>query len=282
VVQDIRFETNNVLFYRQKYYSPSEKKTYLAPLPTGYDGGEFGPGVITYVITQYYIANSSGPKILEVLRNLGIIMSEGQLSNILTKDHEKFHEEKAEVHDAGIRSTPWQQTDDTSTRINGVGHHCHVLGNQLFSIFATLQGKDRLSVLDVLRGGIERAFLFDDVARELADEFGVSGRTLERLGGLPRVLKLDEPTFTQAVKRLVPEISDRQLEWVLQAAAIAEYHNQDSIPVVRSLLTDDARQFRGLTEEHALCWIHEGRLYKKLTPFLAPFQQAKEGFLDKF
>ncbi len=41
IVQDISLQTDNVLFRKQKYYSASEGKTYLAPLPAGYDG-EFG------------------------------------------------------------------------------------------------------------------------------------------------------------------------------------------------------------------------------------------------
>lgn len=282
VVQDVLFRTDNVLFSREKFYSPSEGKAYLAPLPAGYDGGEFGPGLISYVLTQYFIANTSGPKILEILRDRGIVMSEGQLSNILTRKHEKFHQEKAEVFAAGIESAPWQQLDDTITRIDGVAHHCHVLGNVLYSTFTTLPGKDRISILDVLRGGAERAFLYNDMARVLAETFGVSSGILEQLEPLSLCLGLGESKFRQAIRRHAPRINKRQLEWVLQASAIAEYHNQDAIPVIRSVLTDDARQFRGLVEEHALCWIHEGRHYKKLTPVLRVFQEAKEEFLDTF
>ena len=41
IVQDIILTTDNVLFRKEKYYSPLEKKTYLAELPRGYEG-EFG------------------------------------------------------------------------------------------------------------------------------------------------------------------------------------------------------------------------------------------------
>ena len=36
------------------------------------------------------------------------------------------------------------------------------------------------------------------------------------------------------------------------------------------LLSDDAPQFKKLTAEHALCWIHEGRHYNRLSP-IVPF-----------
>ena len=35
VVQDIRLTTDNVCFVKEKYYSPSQQRTYLAPLPPG-------------------------------------------------------------------------------------------------------------------------------------------------------------------------------------------------------------------------------------------------------
>ncbi len=42
IIQDITLGTNNVLFLKQKYYSPQNRKTFLAELPLGYEG-EFGP-----------------------------------------------------------------------------------------------------------------------------------------------------------------------------------------------------------------------------------------------
>ena len=56
IVQDILLKADNVLFRKQKYYSPQTGKTYLAPLPKGYDG-EFGPLIKALVISLYYGGN---------------------------------------------------------------------------------------------------------------------------------------------------------------------------------------------------------------------------------
>ncbi len=48
IIQDITLGTDNVLFLKQKYYSPSKQKTPKAELPPG-DEGEFGPGIKTYI-----------------------------------------------------------------------------------------------------------------------------------------------------------------------------------------------------------------------------------------
>ncbi len=49
IVQDIDFRTENITFRKEKYYSPSQKRTYLADLPAGYHG-QFGPGVRAWVV----------------------------------------------------------------------------------------------------------------------------------------------------------------------------------------------------------------------------------------
>ena len=53
VVQDVQFRTHNIKFCKEKYYSPSQRQTYLADLPAGYYG-QFGPGVRAWVLALYY------------------------------------------------------------------------------------------------------------------------------------------------------------------------------------------------------------------------------------
>jgi len=83
VVQDIQVKTDNVRFLKEKYYSASERQTYLAPLPAGYQG-QFGPGLRALVITLYYGAEMTEPKIIEFLSHFELSLSAGQLSNLLT------------------------------------------------------------------------------------------------------------------------------------------------------------------------------------------------------
>jgi hypothetical protein len=51
---------------------------------------------------------------------------------------------------------------------------------------------------------------------------------------------------------------------------------------VRLLLCDGALQFASVTEELALCWVHEGRHYKKLIPTLPIHRQVLDDFLEDF
>ena len=47
-------------------------------------------------------------------------------------------------------------------------------------------------------------------------------------------------------------------------------------------MSDDAPQFKLLTEEQALCWIHDGRHYKKLKPVVPQFQEKLEEFRGQY
>ncbi|MEA3487453.1 MAG: hypothetical protein U9R20_07335, partial [Thermodesulfobacteriota bacterium] len=84
VVQDLKVVTDNVLFQKKKYYSPSEGKTYLAKLPPGYDG-EFGPGIKGIIIGMYFGYNMSESNILQFCLDSGAKISAGQISNFLIK-----------------------------------------------------------------------------------------------------------------------------------------------------------------------------------------------------
>jgi len=51
---------------------------------------------------------------------------------------------------------------------------------------------------------------------------------------------------------------------------------------IKILVSDDAGQFSQLTQHRALCWIHQGRHYHKLTPCLKSHQLAVENFVTEF
>lgn len=67
---------------------------------------------------------------------------------------------------------------------------------------------------------------------------------------------------------------------IVEASAIAAYQG---LPHALSiLLTDNAPQFQVITKLLALCWIHEGRHYKKLMPCFLWHQMQVNAFLKKF
>jgi hypothetical protein len=281
VVQDVVIRTDNVLFRKQKFYSPRQRRTYLADLPAGYHG-EFGPGIHALVLVFYFACQMTEPKILALLEHIGIQISAGEVSNLVIKGHAPFHQEKDAVFEAGLRSSPWQQTDDTATRLNGQNYHCHIIDNPLHTTYLTLPGKDRLSVIDALRNGEPRVFRYTEDAEAWLEAAKVSKVTRMALTHLPRDEDLDEVTVRQWLATHLPGLGEQTRRLVVDALAVAAYQAHLEWPVVRLLLCDDAPQFALITDELALCWVHEGRHYKKLTPTVALHRQVLECFLKDF
>lgn len=281
VVQDVRLTTDHVRFLKEKRYSPSQNKTYLAELPAGY-AGEFGPGVHALARVLYHGVNTSEPKIAEFLRHIGVQISSGQVSNLLIKDQERFHDEKDAVYEAGLRSTPWQHIDDTVTRVNGVNQHCHVVCSPLYTIYLTTEKKDRLTVIDVLTNLRPRLYLLLDKTYHWLEQTNVSKAILDQLLTLPQGQVFDDAQFTTLLDEHLATVNTQHRRLILEAAAITAYHIQQEIPVVKLLLSDDAPQFKRITEELALCWVHDARYYKKLAPAVAHHRHLLKTFMDRY
>lgn len=280
-VQDIVVKTDNVLFQKEKYYSATTEKSYQAELPARYDG-QFGPGIQVMVLTLYYGMGTSEPKIGEFLENIGVKISVGEISNLLIKGKEEFHAEKAEVYEAGLRSSPYQGVDDTQTRVDGENQHCHVLCNPVYTIYQTLPNKTRLSVLDVLRQGRERLFLLNEEAMGYLEGIQLAPNTRAILKAGCDQVAMNEATFLSWLKTYLPNLGKHQHPAVLDAAAVAAYHAEKGVAIVEMLICDDAPQFNWLTDKKGLCWVHEGRHYKKLNPVVPLHREWLDDFVQRF
>ena len=292
-VQDLKIETDNIRFHKEKYYSPNQRKTYLAPLPAGYSG-QFGPRVRALVLAYYYAAGIttqcirdwvSEPKIVEILRQMGTHISKGQISNLLTQKNASWdaNAEAQAVLQAGLASTNWQHIDDTSTRVNGVNQHCHVLCNPFYSWYATRPGKDRLTVIAILQNTTELVYLLNEKTEHWLKQFAIPQWVQACLLQWPQAELLTQTELDALIERdLAARLNEHQQKRVREAVALTAYQAQTDIPVVPILISDDAPQFQYVIDEHGLCWVHDGRHYKKLTPFVAYHRQLLGQFLKRY
>lgn len=281
VVQDVRLTTDNVRFWKEKCYSPSEQQSYLASLPPGYEG-EFGPGIKALILALYHALNGSEPKVAEFLTHIGVQISSGQVSNLLIKEQDAFHAEKDAVYEAGLRSSPWQHVDETSTRVDGVNQHCYVLCTPVYTVYLTIPKKDRLHLIDLLTNLRPRTYRLLAQTYAWLHQASVPESVLERLQGLPQDQVLDDEQFTRLLDEHLPDVNAQHQRLIREAAAITAYHTQQDIPVVELLICDDAPQFKRVTAELALCWVHDARYYKKLAPAVAHHRRLLAAFMDRY
>jgi len=282
LVQEILIKTDNVEYKKEIFYSPSEKRTYVGELPPGIVG-EFGPGIRSLVCTLKYVANMSQPKIQELLENCGILISQATISRILINDETGFNQEKKDIFRAALEHTPFQQIDDTTIRVNGKNQYSQILCNPYYTAFFTVPRKDRLTILDLLLCGRERTYRFDLKAFCLMSDFNVAKKVTNQLLNLTEDKEISEAEMQSLLEKVFKKGEGKNTKTrIMEAAAIAAYHRQTTIPVVNILLADDAPQFKKITAELALCWIHEGRHYNRLDPIVPCNVDALKDFKTDF
>ena len=269
-------------YKREIFYSPSTGKTYTGKLPNGVEGeGEFGIGIRSLIPLLKSECNMSEKGILDLFQNFGIQISSAYISNQWTKGYDSFHDEKNEIYKIGLSLTTFQQIDDTGARVKGENHYTQIVCNPFYTAYFTTPKKNRLTVLDVFRNFAPRKFLYNQEAIELLDGFKLSQKLRNNINAIfDRDSVIDEEEFEKRIKKI--EIGSTQCIRVKEALAIAEYHSQNEIPVIQQLICDDAPQFKILTPELGLCWIHEGRHYKKLNPAVPLYQKELDEFLNEF
>lgn len=213
---------------------------------------------------------------------------QGYLSNLLIKNHEDFQTEKNEVYSEGIASSPWQHFDQTSVRVNGVNYTTNIICNPLYTVYFTTPKKDRLTVLKGLQNTNVLEVILNQFTYELLDTFQIPQKFQSSLKLLPQEKVLNEVEFNTLLDNYLAKLGPQQRSRVLSAAAMpsavnyAYYHQQTDWPVVQVLVCDDAPQFKLLSAELALCWVHEGRHYKKLSPVVGNHQRLLDQFLKSF
>ena len=282
VVQNIIITTDNVKYLREVYYSPSERKSYLGALPKEVQNkGEFGPGVRALIPILKTEGNMSEKNILGFFQNFGVEISPAYISQQWTGGYELFHQEKSALYRAGLTASGYTQIDDTSARVNGINHYCQVVCNPWFTAYFTTEAKDRRTVLGVLTDHAPPQYIYNQQAQSLLNNFKLSEKARTEVdNGLLRDVVMDDGEFAQQLANL--ELGPKQSAHIAEACAIAYYQQQTDFPVIGTLLADDAPQFKLLTKNMGLCWVHDGRHYKKLTPIIPEHQNALVDFSDRY
>jgi len=282
IVQDIEIKPRNIRFLRSVYYSSKQNRCFRGSLPNGYDQGDFGADLQALILSLKYCGNMSEPKIREFLENFDVQISAGSVSNILTKTADSFACEFDAIVHAGLSSTSYQQTDDTSARVDGEFWHTHILCNPYYAAYFTRPHKDRLTVLKVLQNTSNVRFrLGEETLNLLRTEFDIPTkwqRAIEEIGDA----QFDQDSLGALLQEWFGN-GNRQVRTAIeQAAAIVYYQRQTSVPVIETIVCDDAGQFKLLTDKLALCWIHAGRHYGKLSPVVPRHVNLLDAFLNRY
>lgn len=288
ISQDIKLVRCNTKYLLEVYYSPSEQKTYRAEVPkeyTGYHSVE----TKTLINILTHACDVTNSKLLQLLRTSGISISEGSLTNRLLENSELFINEKRDILKAGL-SHSYCGLDSTRSKEKGKNLSTQIICNEYFTIFSSMPSKSRIDILAALQGEPENGILYcyNETSRELLDQFSVSVPDKNKLFKLFNITNNNPITrieLDKIIQEHIPELKAKKNMYmrVCESLAIGYYQEQCEYPPLKYLLSDDAPEYQKIAIlKQALCWIHDARAYKKLTPFIEIHRQIRDDFMQEY
>ncbi|MCP4627532.1 MAG: transposase [bacterium] len=271
-VQGLIIKPHNILYRRERWKTP-QGEYIVAPLPDGMQvlGGHFDPTLVAYILHQYNHAQVTQPLIWEQLDDLGIQISTGQVSRIITENKDQFHAEKDDILTAGLEVSKYVQVDDTGARHQGKNGYCTHIGNDLFAWFKSTDSKSRVNFLELLRAG-GKDYIINEDALEYMKAGGLPATPLKRLAAEQKQVFEDEKQWLAAVESWAITNS-RHIRIATEGALLGSIMEHGFNPEL-AILSDDAGQFNVIL--HALCWVHAERSIKKLVGFTHEQRTALE------
>lgn len=273
VVQDLLIQPWTTKYRRARWRTPSGE-TIVAPLPGGIHG-HFGAALKCFVLTQYHKCQVTVGRLLDLLHDIGVVISKRQLMRLLLEGQEAFLDEAREVLRSGLESASWITVDDTGARHRARNGVCTHIGNDHFAWFATTFSKSRLNFLQLLAAGDE-THLINQAAIAYMRERKLPETVIGRLAGHEQTRFADAATWTAHLQ----ELGLTGLELTSDPARIATEGALWGNITAQGLLdgtvivSDGAGQFK--VGDHALCWVHSERLVYRLDTFCEPKREAKE------
>jgi hypothetical protein len=251
-------------YQRERWITP-DGVTILAPLPAGI-AGHFGAELRRFVLMHYHQGQSTLPRLLVLLRSMGVAISQRQLQRLLTAKHDGFITEARDVLRAGLATSSWVSVDDTGARHAAKTGFCTQIGNDRFTWFGTRASKSRLNFLDLLRAG-HTDYVLNDAAYGYMRSQGLAATTIAHLQAQSATRFADHAGWLAHLDRLgltalriTPDPQRLATEGALWGSIHAHGFLCEAV-----VLSDDAGQFN--IGRHALCWVHAERLVHKLDAF---------------
>jgi hypothetical protein len=263
IVQELVLQAKATRYLRERIQLP-DGSTLLAALPEGVlEGKHFGPELIAYVMYQYHQCHVTQPLLLEQLQELGIDISAGQISHLLTEHHEEFHREKADVLTAGLQVASYIGVDDTGARHQGNNGYCTVIGNDLFAYFESTDHKSRLNFLQVLRGA-DAGYTINEVTLAYWARQGLAQAVVAKLSGEGQPRRFADEAVWQTWLAELGITAKLHVRLATEGALLGQLIAQ-GVSSALVILSDGAPQFDLLL--HASCWIHAERPLARLIPY---------------
>jgi hypothetical protein len=272
VVQDLVLRAHVVDFRCERWLTP-DGTMLTAALPDGL-AGHFGPELRRFILAQYHQGQVTVPRLVEMLRALGIFISKRQVVRLLIEGQEPFLNEANEVLRAGLSSAAWITVDDTGVRHKAKNGFCTQIGNAHFTWFGTTDKKNRANFLALLRAGYGD-YIINGEALAYMRQRSLAAHVITRLADHPDQYFADQEAWTAHLEKLgiiMLKVNPDPVEIATEGALWGSIKAHGLLPNT-VIVSDDAGQFN--VGEHGLCWVHAERLVHKLDAFTDANRKAQ-------
>lgn len=281
IVQEMVIKRRNIEFIINRYWSKELGRVIEAQVPEEFKGSEFGPQLRSFIIYQYFKNRVPQQKIIEMLSDWGIEISEGTVCNILNSQNRGFVEDLKSARDAGLKKCSQIHIDETGAKFNGVRAYTFNASNAYFTNYKTTFEKNRWASVGALLG--EESYLVSREAvnfiakrlkKPLITNF-FSKRESEKVYSREELEKIfEDPVFK--------DLSKNQLDIVRTGCAVGALRSRIIGSPIKFIISDDAPNFVGLVPNHQLCWVHEIRKYKLCEVFKRIESESLEKLLEEW
>src|SRR5262245_38476493 len=264
VVQDLVIRPHAVNF-RCERWQTANGGIITAPLPVGIEG-HFGPQLRRFVLAQYHQGQMTVPRLVTLLRDLGIFISNRQVVRLLIEGQDGFLTEARGVLRAGLSSAAWITVDDTGARHKATNGFCTQIGNAHFAWFGSTASKSRLNFLELLRAGHDD-YVINAEGLAYMRERALASHVMARLTEHPDRYFADQKSWNAHLERLGISALKVNPDPVMVATEGALWGSIKAHGFLSNtvIVSDDAGQFN--VGRHGLCWVHTERLIHKLDTF---------------
>jgi hypothetical protein len=259
VVQDILISNWNTRYLRERWVTPAGDNI-CGILPKEIDS-HFGPTLKAFILYQYYGCCVTQPLIAEQLHELGVVISNGEINNIITENKEQFHNEKERILKAGLQLSGYINVDDTGARHKGGNGFCTHIGNEYFAWFGSTESKSRINFLELLQAGVS-GYIINEEALDYMAINGLAKFQLSKLQAWKGSVFKNKEDWLSFLKSVEIQ-SDLHVRISTEGSLIGSiiHHGfNDNMAII----SDDAGQFNVFL--HGLCWVHAERNIASLIP----------------
>jgi len=285
ISQDIIFKRDNTKYIVEIWYSPSQNRIYRSPYPEEYTG-YFGNSLKTFCLMMHYGLDVTRTKLIRFLSSMGITMSDGSLHNILIQDSQMWLTEKIDILRNGLQSL-FLQTDSTGARVHGKNHRTHIFVSEFFTVFSTMPTKSRLDILLALQGEPATGLVlqYNQTAQDFLEHYRISqsDKTIIQTIFAQNTMFF-KTDFEELVERQYPKLLSKvtTFKWIIESLAFGHYFEQTQYLCPKILISDDAKEYQLLSQNHSLCWVHDARYYNKLMPVLEAHREILDNFKERY